>query len=79
MCLVSSEKGVDVTTFIIKKVITCGEKTCAIEPGKFCPEFGAKSFGTLPWCLHFNVELFDSDGWVQRCPQCLIAEREATR
>lgn len=67
------------TTFVIKKIIACGEKTCAIEPGEFCSEFGTKNFGTRPWCLHFNQELYDIDGWVQRCAQCVVAEKETVK
>ncbi len=64
-------------SYVIKKTIFCGEKTCAIEPGDFCAELGTKNFGTRPWCLLFGEDLYERDGWVQRCPQCLIAESEA--
>lgn len=62
------------TLFVINVVVRCGEKTCASEPGVFCPHLGAKGFGTKPWCLHFGEELHDKDGWVQRCEKCLQAE-----
>ena len=65
------------TIFVIKKEIRCGETTCASEPGVFCGELGAKSFGTKPHCLHFDEPLYEKDGWVQRCDRCLQAEKES--
>jgi hypothetical protein len=52
----------------------CGELTCASEPGKFCRFIGSKSFGTQPTCTLFNVKLFDPNGWVLRCRECLQLE-----
>jgi len=67
--------------------IEAGEKTCAIEPGKFC-EFS----GTVNWGMTFICRLFpgpdeaytvlhntknDGMGWTIRCPACLAAEKEA--
>ena len=57
--------------------IECGETTCASEPGKFCQYVGVQGFGTKPICLLFRdsraqpVRLWDSDGWLQRCGECL--------
>jgi hypothetical protein len=54
-----------------------GERTCAIEPGKFCRWLAAKRFGTIPVCLLFRDRdgdefgLLAKDGWTQRCPPCL--------
>ena len=59
----------------------CGEKTCAVEPGKFCRFLGTRSFGTKSVCLLYRdpydggeVSLFYVDGWLQRCNQCLSQE-----
>lgn len=49
----------------------CGEKTCAAKPRQFCRFFGSKNFGQDAWCMWFNCEIRDKDGWVQRCQQCL--------
>jgi hypothetical protein len=63
--------------------IECGETTCAWEPGKFCCHLGSKKFGTVPVCLLFRdteareVELFEKDGWLQRCGACLEREERA--
>ena len=65
------------TSFTIKTDIVCGETTCASEPGVFCGELGAKALGTKPHCLHFDEQLVDVDGWVQRCDRCLRAEKES--
>ena len=49
-----------------------GEKTCASAPGIFCRFQGVMGFGTRPVCMLFNNEtLYDKDGWLQRCPQCM--------
>lgn len=66
------------TTFTIKVEISCGERTCASEPGVFCQQLGAKSFGTSPCCMFFSVPLYQIDGWVQRCSQCIVAESKST-
>lgn len=54
-----------------KLEIECGEKTCASEPGKFCSQMSSKKYGTIPWCSFFDVELFEKDGWIQRCEDCM--------
>lgn len=48
-----------------------GETTCAIKPGDFCFFFWTKRFGTQPYCHLYEQELYEEDGWVQRCDQCL--------
>jgi hypothetical protein len=52
----------------------CGEKTCAVESGKFCMFRGVKHYGQESCCLFpefFDTKLFDAVGWVARCPACL--------
>lgn len=62
--------------------IEAGETTCASEPGKFCHFIGATRLGLSAVCTLFRdeeghiLQLFDKDGWVQRCPQCLEAFRD---
>jgi hypothetical protein len=63
---------------VIETHIECGERTCATEPGKFCHKLGTKKFGSQPWCMLFDEQLFEQDGWVQRCKQCVEAGKEAT-
>lgn len=61
--------------------IECGEKTCAMEPGKFCRFLGSRMCGTISVCMLFpsnekngsGTDLKDQDGWVQRCPACLTS------
>lgn len=65
------------TKFHIVTEIVCGEKTCSSAPGVFCAEFGSKSFGSKPHCLHFDEPLYEADGWAQRCDRCLRAEKES--
>lgn len=49
-----------------------GEKTCAIKSGVFCRWQGAMGFGTKPVCVLFSNEpLYEKDGWIQRCAQCI--------
>ncbi len=49
-----------------------GETTCAAEPGQFCRFLGSTHFGTRSVCMLFgNAPLFDADGWIQRCEQCM--------
>lgn len=49
-----------------------GEKTCASAPGIFCRFQGAMALGTKPVCMLFKyTPLYDKDGWLQRCPQCI--------
>jgi len=51
--------------------IEMGEKTCAIEPGKFCKFLGSSSIGQKFHCMLFGEKVFDEGGWLQRCPKCL--------
>lgn len=57
--------------------ITCGEKTCASEPGKFCEYVRSKKFGTR-WDCYLFGELGnskdDGTGWLLRHEDCLAAE-----
>lgn len=48
-----------------------GETTCAVEPGKFCRFAGSRKFGSEYVCLLFNARLYDQDGWLTRCTECL--------
>lgn len=63
----------------IKLNLDCGESTCASEPGKFCQFFGSMRFGTIAVCRLFpsddgaQTELFEKDGWIQRCEACKAA------
>ncbi len=61
--------------------IDAGETTCAREPGAFCPFVGVKGFGTRPVCMLFRTAdserpLRDVDGWLQRLPECVAAEKD---
>lgn len=65
----------------LKFDISCGEKTCAHEKGKFCRFFGSRRFGTIPCCVLFPTEdnsftelETGDDGWVLRCNDCLETE-----
>ena len=49
----------------------CGEKTCAAKPGKFCRFVRTNYFGTKPICNLYGVYLWDEDGWLIRCEECL--------
>jgi len=55
----------------------CGDKTCAISKGTFCRFLGVKNLGSTYVCLLYRgdegdeVKLFNEDGWLQRCDQCL--------
>ena len=49
----------------------CGDKTCAVRKGEFCQFTRSKRFGTKFECYLFQVDLFDKDGWLQRCSECL--------
>ena len=53
----------------IELTIECGEKTCAVEKGKFCHLFKSH-LGGKDWCFLFG-RVFDKDGWIQRHPDCL--------
>jgi hypothetical protein len=78
------------TKRIITLEIDCGERTCASEPGKFCPYTVSRKFGQSWFCNLFktffsdgsvvDVELFDhGTGWLQRCQACIDAEQRAKR
>ena len=59
--------------------IECGEKTCASEPGKFCPQMTISKFGKDYSCHLFEKRLKGPSeapiaGWLQRLPECLAAE-----
>lgn len=73
----------------LKIQISCGEKTCASEPGKFCRFFGSINFGSTPVCVLFPSEdnsytkLFQNEdkdskifGWTERCKSCLNIEEK---
>jgi hypothetical protein len=55
--------------YSIKIDITCGKKTCASKPGKFCHLFRGH-IGGKDSCYLFG-RVFDKDGWIQRHPDCL--------
>ena len=71
----------------LKIIINCGEMTCASSPGKFCEYLGARKFGQQPVCLLFPelnpapgdpggvTVLEQTEGWLQRLPACLEAEK----
>jgi hypothetical protein len=52
--------------------IEFGNKTCASEKGKFCRFMWSRNLGNEAICGLFNHQtLFNKDGWLMRCPQCL--------
>lgn len=56
-----------------------GEHTCAVNPNVFCRWQGVTGFGTRPCCLLFrNEPLYDRDGWLQRCKQCVAQFGKST-
>lgn len=58
-------------------VIDAGATTCASKPGKFCPWCRVTSFGTKWLCgLFDHAPLKEKDGYLQRLPQCLAAEKK---
>ena len=59
-------------------MLEMGEKTCAAEPGKFCRMVRTRSFGQKFLCALYETDLFDEDGWLQRCPECLKEFPETT-
>lgn len=52
--------------------IECGQDTCASEPGEFCQFTTTRpgSFGRKAYCRLFFTDLYDKDGWLQRCSAC---------
>jgi len=62
--------------------IECGEKTCASEPGKFCPFMSTRRYGTEWVCAlfpddkSFFTKLKDEGEWIQRCDECLATEEK---
>lgn len=55
-----------------KLEVTCGELTCASDPGNFCQFVRTERFGTQWVCGLFDRPLFDDEnGWLKRCDQCL--------
>lgn len=66
---------------LLKIPITCGEETCASEPGVFCQFLGSRNLGMVPICCLFPsgrevyTNLYTTDGqetsWLARCPDCL--------
>ena len=64
----------------LKIAVESGPTTCAVSLGKFCKYVITSHWGTVFFCsLFFDgrafVELRDVDGWLQRCPACLEAEK----
>lgn len=62
--------------------INCGDTTCAEEPGKFCRYLRVSRFGSAYHCQLFSEfeekrleTLQEKDGWLQRHPRCLAAEK----
>lgn len=55
---------------ILSFAIECGEKTCAKEPGLFCPflKIGMRGGGS---CHFFGSVFENEEGWIQRHPECL--------
>jgi hypothetical protein len=54
----------------------CGDTTCSVEPGDFCQFVGTLDVGTSPYCWLFNRPLGETDGWLQRCTDCLNETKE---
>ena len=65
--------------------ITCGDKTCASEPGKFCRFLQATKFGQNHFCLIWHetdgrgkpLPIEEKDGWLQRRSECLTHEERS--
>lgn len=66
-------------TKLLQLEISCGETTCASEPGKFCSFLSTRRFGTITYCQIFSevdlrgreLPLELKDGWTQRHPLCM--------
>lgn len=56
----------------------CGQTTCAVVPGVFCPFLSDGLYGAHPYCRLFEREIFqDSKGWLERCPECQSLDKES--
>jgi hypothetical protein len=73
--------------YILPFKITCGETTCASEPGAFCAYLWTEKFGSVPFCYLFSqrdhykgrhTALEEKDGWLQRHPDCLALAKKAS-
>jgi hypothetical protein len=68
---------------VLHLAIEAGEAACASSPGKFCEHVRTRRFGTESVCGLFRdrryansaTQLQDVDGWLQRLPECIAAER----
>ena len=59
--------------------IDAGEKTCASEPGKFCPHMRTSRFGTRWNCDLFGGKELTTEeptgtGWLKRLHECVASE-----
>jgi hypothetical protein len=61
-----------------------GETTCARAPGEFCRFVGTVGMGQRWVCRLFpatdgaHTNLEERSGWLQRLPECMAAEVDAT-
>ena len=64
------------TNKFLRIAIGGGEKTCASEPGVFCPWMRTTVFGGTSCHLFGPTETTEPDGmgWTLRHPDCLAAE-----
>lgn len=59
-----------------------GKTTCiraSLDDGPCCPMIRVRKFGQVWSCYLFEKELMDTDGWLQRLPECLEAEVGGTQ
>ena len=57
--------------------IVAGDKTCASEPGVFCPHLVPERWGSVYACQVFGERPKENeDFWLDRLPQCLEAENK---
>jgi len=63
---------------VMKIVITtyCGKNTCAAAPGKFCRFVCSTVLGTKPICALYSAPLWEVNGWLRRCEECLKENME---
>lgn len=54
--------------------INCGEKTCAIEKGRFC-RFFSYDFSNKCTCHLFGRLYDEENGWILRHEDCLAAQK----